>query len=1599
MAQRTSDNGGNENLRAGEQRAASMEANVRETISADRVFHQNASVTHANAGVQMLDLDSENAEAEASDSGSMMLAQATPTQGAVASVGPVGGKAIGTIQLVVGDVKIMGLDGVMRVAQVGDKVYFKDTILTGTDGIIQIRLDNGQLVDVGRDSKLALDTDFFGYDAGTGLHAAAPASVTAGTAAVEPATKPVAPMLSNEEIAARIARGEDPAQFAPATAAGGAPGAPTQDISALQSAIARGQDPSLIAPATAAGGAPAAGGVGAEGGGGSPVVVDQANTFGPVTAGFQTIGASITFPTPEFNLQPEQEGPPAISVAKTGPATVAEGGASVTWHVQITNNSGSSDPVTLTSVVDDQLGDITAAVIAANGGNPVILAAGATFEFDFSPAGDVDLVLNGGQTHTNVVTVDGTDDEGEQVTGADDHTVTGADVAPAVTIVKTGVTQIAEGGADVTWSFTITNNSVATDPVTVTALGDDQLGNLLAAAEAVNGGPIVLAAGASFSFDYNPEGVLVLDGNQAHTNVVSVTAVDDEGSTATDTDDHTITSTNVAPAVHIEKSSATASVNEGEATQVTYTYTLTNTSTVGTDPLQVVSLTDDNGTAGNAADDFNVLALGSVVMSGGDQDNLLEQGETWTYSVTRNVTLQEGTNSLTNLAIVTATDNEGTQVSDDDDHTVTRDDVPHARELAIAVDEDQIPVVGSNDVPVSPGDDGPSSNVQSGDLPVDFGNDAVGATVSFAVMNGTPVPVTTAAGAALTYVWDAGSHTLYASTNAADAAGSAAFKLVITDPSVGDLNGSYTFTLLQALAHPHEGNSEDPNIVLSLSYTATDSNQDSTAGSVAVTIDDDMPSLDVTSTAPADALVVDDTTLGTNASANFADNFGATSGFGADGAGTLTTSFSVGISAPGADSGIDDVATGQNVLLSMNGAVVEGRTAISNELVFTVSVNSGTGVVTLDQLRAVVHNDPSDPVESGVSAATLSAANLVTVTRSSTITDRDGDSVTDAATIDIGQALRFEDDGPSVNVSATQAADTLTVDETVLATNASANFADNFSSSSAFGADGAGTLNSAYTLSTNAGSTGLVDTATLQNVVLVMNSGVVEGRTAISNALVFTVSVDAGGTVTLDQQRAVMHTPDSGPDQSTSLASASLVVLTRTDTITDKDGDSTNSSANISIGTALNFEDDGPSLTASNVAAPNVAGTYTGTYAFNVGADAQPFADSFEAGSLVWTNPRDGYELEYDAGASNATQQVYHGTFNGGADTFFDIVVKNDGTYDVTLVTPDPVNEVVVPSILSGIEGGSNLPSYTIGNEVFGGLFDLLLTGYSLGHAADTLTISATELGVGDNVMHGNKDDELRFDIQPLSGFVAVSSLTIHVATTAGWKATDTVDTIVHYTSGPDTVANVVWGADRQIVLEFDTAREVDWVEIEPNGTTAFKIDGVSLSYLTKEFPDDYSLAFQLTGDDKDGDSATAAFSVQVNTTDTSTYEIQGTAGNDHVYGTTGDDIMTGGGGNDVFVFNSMADAHDHVTDFTIGDASAGAGDALDVDDILPVEGATLASQLSGYVTLDTTTVPGSTIVMVDADGGDDGYQALVTLDGISGQTLQQLLNNHQIIT
>src|SRR5205823_4890887 len=108
---------------------------------------------------------------------------------------------------------------------------------------------------------------------------------------------------------------------------------------------------------------------------------------------------------------------PVITIDKVGPGTINEG-QTATYSFTITNGSVSTDTVTITSVVDDKLGDLTAAAIAANNGNPIVLAPGASFTFSAATA----AALNAGSV-TNVVTVTGHDDEGTEDTGTDTDTV------------------------------------------------------------------------------------------------------------------------------------------------------------------------------------------------------------------------------------------------------------------------------------------------------------------------------------------------------------------------------------------------------------------------------------------------------------------------------------------------------------------------------------------------------------------------------------------------------------------------------------------------------------------------------------------------------------------------------------------------------------------------------------------------------------------------------------------------------------------------------------------------------------------------------------------------------------------------------------------------------------------------------------------------------------------------------------------------------------------------------------------------------------------------------------------------------------------------
>ncbi|MBY5714613.1 DUF5801 repeats-in-toxin domain-containing protein [Rhizobium leguminosarum] len=392
-----------------------------------------------------------------------------------------------------------------------------------------------------------------------------------------------------------------------------------------------------------------------------------------------------------------------------------------------------------------------------------------------------------------------------------------------------------------------------------------------------------------------------------------------------------------------------------------------------------------------------------------------------------------------------------------------------------------------------------------------------------------------------------------------------------------------------------------------------------------INFDDDGPAITATGSPPE--LTVDETVLATNDSANFSTFF--TSNAGADGD---DITYSLGISQVTNVSGLTDTETGQSVLLFLEGGNVVGRAGAGGPVVFTVSV-SAAGVVTLDQARAIIHADATDPDDS----RTLAAADLVTLT--ATITDGDGDHA--AATHNIGQNFNFEDDGPTI--TATGSPPELTVDETVLTTNDSASFATSFTSNA--GADG-GAITYALGISQITNVSGLTDTETGQSVLLFLEGGNVVGRAGAGGPVVFTVSVTAAGLVSLDQARAIIHADATNPDDSRTLAAADLVTLTAT--ITDGDGDQTSATQN--IGQSLNFEDDGPTITVPFDGNPGLAGiqhetlanalnaSASGAFGYNIGADVHPAA--FYTGG--------GSDFVDQDGGTTGVQIGLTGTITGG---------------------------------------------------------------------------------------------------------------------------------------------------------------------------------------------------------------------------------------------------------------------------------------------------------------------------------------------------------------
>ena len=606
---------------------------------------------------------------------------------------------------------------------------------------------------------------------------------------------------------------------------------------------------------------------------------------------------------------------------------------------------------------------------------------------------------------------------------------------------------------------------------------------------------------------------------------------------------------------------------------------------------------------------------GFALVSGGPGIALLQQNgvtvrtitfdpATGQYDVTQNAPILHPAggeeNNLVFVLTVTATDQDG----DTAHGTITityNDDTPEATNAQVGgtVDEDGVP----GGIPGGTDDVAGENTVVNGSVTGLFLAGADGPLTYGLSSNTSGLPSLTSNGVAVTYQ-------VSGDTLTASAGGTAVFTLVV------HADGSYTFTLLDQLDHPTlngqpgDDTENDLSLALGSVVQATDADGDpvtAPANGLVIVVDDDTPLIGRADIS-APTLTVDESNLAQNASGDFSVLFNGN--VGADAPGAMHYAVST---VNGTDSGLVDVATGQSILLFNNNGVVEGHVGSQNgALAFTVSVNGATGVVALDQVRAVEHPDisnPDDPVSPDAGSIQLIAS----------MVDADGDAA--SLTVNIGQNMVFEDDGPSV--TPTGAEPQLIVDQSNLTINNTQNFGDAFNE--VFGADGPDGSGVSYLLGINAGATGIFDTATGLEVVLTLEGGTVVGRAGAGGSTVFVISVNAAGDVTVDQQRAVIHPDTTNPDNSINIANDNLITLSAT--VTDGDGDT--ASATIGIGNNVHLEDDGPS--ANNDTDTTSGGVATGNVITGVGT-TEGAANADHPGA-------DGFELDHEPGRLQRQQR------------------------------------------------------------------------------------------------------------------------------------------------------------------------------------------------------------------------------------------------------------------------------------------------------------------------------------------------------------------------
>ncbi|MEZ4597177.1 MAG: hypothetical protein R3C32_10365 [Chloroflexota bacterium] len=250
--------------------------------------------------------------------------------------------------------------------------------------------------------------------------------------------------------------------------------------------------------------------------------------------------------------------PPRLTVQKNAiPASVPEPGGAVTYAVTITNTSVATDPITIQTLADSVAGgpfvtppDLACSVAGSPVSTPFVLQPGAAASCTFGGT----VTGDAGASTSDTFRATGVDDEGTAVTGAGSATVPVTDVRPTMTVVKAATPNpVPEPGGTVTFTATVTNTSPET--IVVTGIRDDVAGTL---APGTCTPPVAgIAPGGSYVCTWT--GVVTGDVGDVQSNIVTVTARDNEGNVVQVSDQEDTVVSDVLPTNRLTKTATPAS--------------------------------------------------------------------------------------------------------------------------------------------------------------------------------------------------------------------------------------------------------------------------------------------------------------------------------------------------------------------------------------------------------------------------------------------------------------------------------------------------------------------------------------------------------------------------------------------------------------------------------------------------------------------------------------------------------------------------------------------------------------------------------------------------------------------------------------------------------------------------------------------------------------------------------------------------------------------------------------------------------------------------------------------------------------------------------